>query len=293
MTLAALVDQRDLPGRAVRNAVSRMRSSSVVKSIVERLEDLGVGEEGDRGARLLGQPGPPCSSPSGLPRSYSCGPREPVAADLDVEMLGQRVDDRDADAVQAAGDLVAATVAELAAGVQNGQHDLDGRALLLLHDRHRDAAAVVDDGDRVVGMDRDRERRRSGPRAPRRQSCRQPRRRDGAGRAAGRADVHAGPFADRLEALEDGDVLGVVGFGLGAAGGAVVSSPTILRLRRDAPVPRSSRRAGASETGVQKNSTASPVATSRVRTVCLQNAQNHGHVNGACQSGPRRRIAGG
>ena len=27
---------------------------------------------------------------------------------------------------------------------------------------------------------------------------------------AGRADVHAGPLADRLEALEDGDVLGVV-----------------------------------------------------------------------------------
>src|SRR4029434_6513641 len=28
---------------------------------------------------------------------------------------------------------------------------------------------------------------------------------------AGRADVHAGPFANGLEALEDGDVLGAVG----------------------------------------------------------------------------------
>ena len=44
-----------------------------------------------------------------------------------MELLRQRVDDRDADAVEAAGDLVAATVAELAAGVQDGEHDLDGR----------------------------------------------------------------------------------------------------------------------------------------------------------------------
>src|SRR3954452_22818864 len=35
---------------------------------------------------------------------------------------------------------------------------------------------------------------------------------------AGGADVHAGPLADRLEAFEDLDVLGVVVRGLGAAG---------------------------------------------------------------------------
>jgi hypothetical protein len=39
---------------------------------------------------------------------------------------GQRVDHRGADAVQAAGDLVAAA-AELAARVQLGEHELDGR----------------------------------------------------------------------------------------------------------------------------------------------------------------------
>ena len=50
-----------------------------------------------------------------------------VAADLQVQALGERVDDRDADAVQAAGDLVAAAVAELAAGVEDGQHDLGRR----------------------------------------------------------------------------------------------------------------------------------------------------------------------
>ena len=78
-----------------------------------------------------------------------------VAADLDEQPLGERVDDRHADAVQAAGDLVAAAVAELAAGVQDGEHDLDRRAALLLHDRDRDAAPVVDDRHGVVGVDRD------------------------------------------------------------------------------------------------------------------------------------------
>ena len=133
-----------------------------------------------------------------------------VAADLDAQLLGERVDDRDADAVQAAGDLVAAAVAELAAGVQHGQHDLDRRLALLLHHRDGDAAAVVDDGDRVVGVDRDRD---LGAEAGQRLV-------DGVvddlvdevvqAHHAGRADVHARALADRLEALEDGDVLRVV-----------------------------------------------------------------------------------
>jgi hypothetical protein len=39
--------------------------------------------------------------------------------------------------------------------VQDGEHDLEGRAALLLVHGDRDAAAVVDDGDRVVRVDRD------------------------------------------------------------------------------------------------------------------------------------------
>ena len=49
-----------------------------------------------------------------------------VAPDFEVERLRQRVDDRHADAVQAAGHLVAVVV-ELAAGVQDRQHDFGGR----------------------------------------------------------------------------------------------------------------------------------------------------------------------
>ena len=77
-----------------------------------------------------------------------------VAADLDLGADRQGVDDRHADAVQAAGDRVGLLV-ELAAGVQLGQHDLDGRDLLLLVDLHGDAAAVVGDLDPAVGEDRD------------------------------------------------------------------------------------------------------------------------------------------
>ena len=113
--------------------------------------------------------------------------------------------------MQAAGDLVAAAVAELAAGVEDGEHDLERRLALLLHRVDGDAAAVVDDGDRVVGVDRHVDARAvAGERLV-----------DGVvddlvdevvqAAHAGRADVHAGPLADGLEALEDGDVLGVVG----------------------------------------------------------------------------------
>ena len=140
-----------------------------------------------------------------------------------MQLLGERVDDRHADAVQAAGDLVAAALAELAAGVQHGEHDLDGRLALLLHHRDRDAAAVVGDRDGVVRVDRDRDlAAEAGQRLV-----------DGVvddlvdevvqAHHAGRADVHAGALADRLEALEDGDVLRVV------AGGAAVGSIGVVR----------------------------------------------------------------
>ena len=49
----------------------------------------------------------------------------PVLGHLDLKPLGQGVDDGRADAVQTAGDLVAAA-AELAAGVQDSQNHGDG-----------------------------------------------------------------------------------------------------------------------------------------------------------------------
>ena len=54
-----------------------------------------------------------------------------VAVDVELEPLGERVDDRDADAVQAAGHLVAGA-AELAAGVQHGEDDLGALPAVVL-----------------------------------------------------------------------------------------------------------------------------------------------------------------
>ena len=173
------------------------------------LEDLGVGHEADRRAGVLRRP-------DRLHLRRRLAARELLAVDLAVALdlgdqaLGERVDDRDADAVQAAGDLVAA-LAELAAGVQLRQDDGQRGQALVLHHVDRDARAVVPDGHRLVRMEGHLDEVAAageslvdGVRdhlvhevveAP----------------GARRADVHAGPFPDRLEALEDRDVFCGVG----------------------------------------------------------------------------------
>jgi hypothetical protein len=172
-----------------------------------RLEDLRVGLEGDLRAALLRRAG-----------RLEVGRRNAalvgllidlaVAPDLEIERLRQGVDDRHADAVQTARDLVAVVV-ELAAGVQHRQHDLGGR-LAALVTIHRDAAAVVDDRHRIVDVDRDVDLVAvSGQRLVDRvvddlvDEVMQP------GRAR-RADVHSGTLADRLEAFEDLDFVRAV-----------------------------------------------------------------------------------
>ena len=56
--------------------------------------------------------------------------------------------------MQSTGDGVTAA-AELTAGVQDRQHDLDRRLLLHRVDVDRDAAAVVDDTHSAIGQQRD------------------------------------------------------------------------------------------------------------------------------------------
>jgi hypothetical protein len=130
---------------------------------------------------------------------------------------------------EAAGHLVAAAVAELAAGVEHREDDLERRLVLLLHLRDRDATAIVDDGDRRVGMDRDHDV------VAMARECLVDRVVDhfphevvqAAG--AGGSDVHAGPLADRLQTLQDGDVLSVV---TGGRGGL----PSLVALRQMVPL---------------------------------------------------------
>ncbi len=153
------------------------------------------------------------SGPVGHAHLEGLEPVVPVALDLDLDALGERVDHGDADAVQAAGDLVAAAT-ELAAGVQHGEHDRDRGELLARRDVDRDAATVVGDLDAAVGEDRHLDAVAvAGQRLV-----------DGVvhdlphqvvqAALAGGADVHARALAHRLEALEDLDRAGVVGAGL-------------------------------------------------------------------------------
>src|SRR5207244_3847287 len=126
---AALVDEVD---SKVAGEERRLAEALGEGGVVERefLEDLVVGEEGDRRAGLLARRS---ALQVALRRAslVVLGPDVAVAADLQMEALRQRVDDRDADAVEATRHLVAATVAELAAGVERGEDDLRRRPLLL------------------------------------------------------------------------------------------------------------------------------------------------------------------
>ena len=112
----------------VRNAVSRKRWIERLRRELELLEDLGVGQEVDRRARvaLLGL-ADDLHVGGGLAAGELLAVDLAVAADLGDEPLRERVHDRDADAVQAARDLVA-VAAELAAGVELRQDDRRARA---------------------------------------------------------------------------------------------------------------------------------------------------------------------
>ena len=123
-----------------------------------------------------------------------------VLVDLDRQPLGKGVDHRRAHAVEAAGDLIA-PAAELAAGVEDGVHHLQGGLAGLGLDVHGDAPAVVHDGDGVPLVDLDQNLR-----AEARQGLV-----DGvvhnlidqmveAGGGGG-ADIHAGPLPHGLQAL--------------------------------------------------------------------------------------------
>ena len=186
-------------------AHARVQDLIVVDRVVE---DLAVGFEGDVGAVILRR-----ADDLHLLGDRAAGELHlvdlPVAVHLHLQPFAQRVDDRGADAVQAAGDLVAAA-AELAAGVQHRVDDLQRGTARLRLDVHGDAAAVVGDGDRPVRVDRHVDMRaEAGQRLV-----------DGvvhdlvhevvqAGRG-GRADIHARALSDRLEALEHLDLRGVI-----------------------------------------------------------------------------------
>ena len=130
----------------------------------------------------------------------------------------QRVDDADADAVEAAGGAVRLAL-ELTARVEGGHDDLErGLARIFGMRVDRDAAAVVEDGQAVAGLQRDLDA------AGVAGDCLVHRIVDDLGgevveRAlVGAADVHARAAADGLQALKHLDRGSVVAFGCGRGG---------------------------------------------------------------------------
>ena len=132
-----------------------------------------------------------------------------VPPDLERKRLGQGVDATDADSVQTAGNFVAVRV-ELAAGMQLGHHDLGSRDALFGVHIDGDAAAIVDDSDRVVNVNRDRDFR----------AMSRQRLINGVidhlvdqmmqSERSGRADVHSRVQSDGLEPLEHSDAFRIV-----------------------------------------------------------------------------------
>jgi hypothetical protein len=132
----------------------------------------------------------------------------------ELEAFRERVDDADADAVQAPGHFVGIVlggVLELPAGMQLGHDYLGRRHALALVDAGRDAAAIVLDRDRAVGVeDNADEVAMAGQRLVDRIVRHLEYHMVEARAVVGVADIHSGPLADRVEALQHLDRLGAV-----------------------------------------------------------------------------------
>ena len=135
-------------------------------------------------------------------------PRGAVAVDLGHELAGQGVDHGRSDPMQAAGRTIGSR-SKLAAGVEFGEHHLESGATIGLL-VHRDTPAVVGDLDGAVLVQRNLDVRGEPS------GCFVDRVVDDLpdevvqAIGSGPADVHAGSFTDRVEALEDLDLGGVV-----------------------------------------------------------------------------------
>ena len=177
---------------------------------LELFHDRAVGPERDAGAVLVGvaEALETRDRLAAVDEHHRVPPA--VAPDLHLEAPRERIDDRNAHTVEAAGDLVS-LAAELAAGVEHREHDL-GRGLVgILGVRvDRDAAAVVDDPAATVGQQGDVDPVRvAGQGLVDRVVDDLVYEVMEAGRT-GRADVHTGPLTDRLKTFENGDVFGRV-----------------------------------------------------------------------------------
>ena len=185
-------------------------------------ENVGIGVEADLGAATV------VHLAERLQLALRDAARKTLAVELaaarhlDLKQIGQRVDHRNADAVQAAGGFIDLGV-EFAARMQRRHDDFERRLVLEFRVRiDRDAAAIVGDGQEAVGGELDvDEGGMAGHRLVHRIV-------DHLGKQmvqrllVGAADIHAGPAAHRLQALQHLDVAGVVAFAAILDGGGAL-----------------------------------------------------------------------
>ena len=189
-------------------------------------EDRGVGPEHDGGAGLASATGRGAGRAEFALRLAAVAElllvSLAIAVDLEGHALRQRVHHRHTHTVQTTRHLVALAT-ELAAGVQNGEHDF-GRALALVWARRiridRNATPVVLHSATAVGKERHADTRAvTRHRLVDRVVDDLPDEVVKTGQTRG-PDVHAGPLAYGVEAFQDLDVLGaVIGTGGGVFGG--------------------------------------------------------------------------
>ena len=201
--VAALVAQRDLQPAVEEGQLAQPVLEDLPREL-QRLEHRGVGLEPLVGPAALG-PAELLQLLHGRAALEGDLPLPAVAPHPGDHFFRERVDDRDADAVQAARNLVAA-LAEFAARVEHRHDDLDRRQAFFRNDVERNAAAVVLDRARAVFVEHDPDRfgvarQRFVHRVV-----------DGfvdqlVESALGRiADVHPGALANSLEAFKDLDL---------------------------------------------------------------------------------------
>src|SRR5574343_514201 len=220
-----LVDQLDADAVVQHGPFAQALGEDFVVEL-DMAENLIVGQEMHFGAALLGLTNDLQRRHLNAVADFDCAIHRHATAELhevllavpadgQAQELRQRIDAGNADAVQAARHLVGVLV-ELAAGVQLSQRDFGCRALwlvLVVHlDAGRDAATVIDDGNRVVGVDGDDDVVAvPGQRLVDRVVDDFEDQVVQAGAVGGVTDVHARTLADSLQAFEDLDA----GFAVG------------------------------------------------------------------------------
>ncbi len=147
-----LIDQIDADAGVQERQLPQALGENLVVELDVR-ENLPAGPEAKRRAALLGVPH---RGHGGLrlTQMVFLTVDLAIAADGEQKVVRQGVDHRDADAMQAARDLVRGIV-ELPARMQHGHDDFGSGSPLFGVDVDRDAAAVVRDGDGLVRMDGD------------------------------------------------------------------------------------------------------------------------------------------